>query len=88
MFLHRTYPPADIPGGPAHKLSKNYYCDRDVRRARLPPRPIMAAALPELTGEGYVGKRLRCREGCSLHAWAFFTTEHLEARHVHISETK
>lgn len=46
----RTQPPPDIPGGPAHILSANYYVNRDGRREVRPPIDVVQAKLA-LEGE-------------------------------------
>lgn len=45
----RTQPPPDIPGGPAHKFSANYYVTRDPRREVGPP-TILAENKKNLLG--------------------------------------
>ena len=44
----RTQPPPDLPEGPAHKLSANYYYARDGRREVRPP-TLLADSTPALS---------------------------------------
>ena len=39
----RTVPAANLPGGPAHVLSKNYYYERDGRRHCMPEMSVYNA---------------------------------------------
>ncbi|ESO87619.1 hypothetical protein LOTGIDRAFT_235069 [Lottia gigantea] len=48
-IAERTQPPPDLPDGPAHKLSDNYYFTRDARRDVLPPTEIFNGAQRRLT---------------------------------------
>uniref|UniRef100_A0A915PHQ0 NADH dehydrogenase [ubiquinone] 1 alpha subcomplex subunit 7 n=1 Tax=Setaria digitata TaxID=48799 RepID=A0A915PHQ0_9BILA len=52
----RSRPPVSLPGGVHHKISDNYYSDRDARRAVQPPKCIYAVdshgpVFKSLTGE-------------------------------------
>ncbi|XP_059610764.1 NADH dehydrogenase [ubiquinone] 1 alpha subcomplex subunit 7 [Phlebotomus argentipes] len=52
----RTQPPPDVPGGPAHKLSANYYVNRDARREVQPPTDVNQALLGEGKSAGEAKK--------------------------------
>jgi hypothetical protein len=41
-MVFRTQPPPLLPGGFAHKLSKNYYLDRDARRQVGQPQVVFS----------------------------------------------
>ncbi|KAM7346624.1 NADH dehydrogenase (ubiquinone) B14.5 A subunit isoform 1-T2 [Cochliomyia hominivorax] len=52
----RTQPPPDVPGGPAHLLSANYYFSRDPRRLVEPPIDLVQQKL--LTGDSKPAAKL------------------------------
>lgn len=54
----RSPPPPNIPGGPAHKLSANYYYARDARREVAPPEVIATGAKQVTAGESSAVKRV------------------------------
>ncbi|KAK9497280.1 hypothetical protein O3M35_004628 [Rhynocoris fuscipes] len=58
LYAARTQPPPEIPGGPAHKLSNNYYYERDPRREVNPPL-LIASGYKQISapGEGKVALR-------------------------------
>lgn len=47
----RTMPPPNLPDGPSHKFSANYYNTRDPRREVAPPLNLTQALIGEGTGE-------------------------------------
>jgi NADH dehydrogenase (ubiquinone) 1 alpha subcomplex subunit 7 len=58
----RDAPPPNLPGGPSHLLSANYYCNRDGRRAKEAPlvlsnqsQRLLSAGggMPVITGEKF-----------------------------------
>ncbi|KAJ3654319.1 hypothetical protein Zmor_013514 [Zophobas morio] len=46
----RSPPLPDLPDGPSHSLSANYYCSRDARREVAPPEVV--AGEPKLIESG------------------------------------
>ncbi|XP_046330215.2 NADH dehydrogenase [ubiquinone] 1 alpha subcomplex subunit 7-like [Haliotis rufescens] len=52
----RTQPPPDVPDGPSHKLSANYYFTRDGRNEMMPPKKVYDANQQLLT-EGSSGEK-------------------------------
>ena len=55
LFLFRTQPNPSLPDGQAHKLSDNYYCDRDLRRASMPPTVLYGGQRKLLEGASETG---------------------------------
>ncbi|RZC37083.1 CI-B14 5a domain containing protein [Asbolus verrucosus] len=47
----RSPPLPDLPDGPSHRLSANYYCGRDARREVIPPEQVFPAAKMIESGE-------------------------------------
>jgi len=53
LFICRTIPAPELPDGPAHSLSNNYYYDRDARRACMPDMSVYnATAAKAITAGG------------------------------------
>lgn len=50
----RDGPPPEVPGGPQHKLSSNYYFTRDARREVMPDK-VLADHTKALLGAGKEG---------------------------------
>ncbi|XP_073227362.1 NADH dehydrogenase [ubiquinone] 1 alpha subcomplex subunit 7-like [Porites lutea] len=55
----RTQPNPSLPDGPAHKLSNNYYCDRDLRRASMPPTVLYGGQRKLLEGASQTGEDVK-----------------------------
>lgn len=54
----RSPPLPELPDGPAHKLSANYYCTRDARREVAPPEIIATGTKQVTAGESTAVKRV------------------------------
>ncbi|EDV23346.1 NADH dehydrogenase [ubiquinone] 1 alpha subcomplex subunit 7 [Trichoplax sp. H2] len=51
FIVKRSGPPPKLPSGPAHRLNKNYYYTRDLRREARPPVEISKQALLPASSE-------------------------------------
>lgn len=66
----RSPPPPELPDGPAHKLSDNYYCLRDVRREVEPPELLVDGGRKLLASEAEPKKDGLLRRKPYMWDWA------------------
>lgn len=66
----RSPPLPELPDGPAHKLSANYYYTRDARREVTPPEVIYSNQKLLESGEKAVdNKPVKCRTPGQVWSW-------------------